>query len=68
MEDCRPHIALGVEDFDSHLALDELEVVDELVELVEELEELDDALLFGSFALEFLREVLPLDCTYRGCS
>ena len=67
MDDCQPHIALGVEDFHSHHALGELEVVEELVELVEELEELDDALLVGSFALEFLREVIPLDCAYLGC-
>ena len=51
----------------SHHALGELEVVEELVELVEELEELDDALLLGSFALEFLLEVLLLYCAYLGC-
>ena len=56
-----------MEDFHSHHALGELEDVEELVELEEELEELDDSLLFGSFALEFLREVLPLDCAYLGC-
>ena len=50
-----------------HHSLGELEVVEELVELVEELGELDDALLVGSSALEFLREVLPLDCAYLGC-
>ena len=67
MEDYKPDVALGMEDFHSHLALDELEVVEKLVELVEELEELDDALLLGSFALEFLHEVLLLDCAYLGC-
>ena len=67
MDDCQPHIFLGVEDLHSHHALGELEVVEELVELVEELEELDDALLLDSFTLEFLREVLPLDCAYLGC-
>ena len=64
MDDCQPHIALGVEDFHIHHALGELDIVEELVELVEELEELDDALLLGSFTIEFLREVLPLDCAY----
>ena len=67
MEDNHPHVALGVEEVHDQLALVELEVVEELVELVEELEELDDALLLGSFALGFLREVLPLDCAYLGC-
>ena len=34
---------------------------------MEELEELDDAFLLRSFTLEFLREVLPLDCAVRDC-
>ena len=34
---------------------------------MEELEELVDALVLGSIALEFLREVLPRDCAYLGC-
>ena len=68
VEDNHPHVALGMGEVHDQLALVELEVVEELVELVEELEELDDALLLGSFALEFLHEVLPLDCAYLGCS
>ena len=61
------HVALGVDEVHDQLALIELEVVEELVELVEELEGVVDALLHGSFVLEFLREVLPLDCAYLGC-
>ena len=63
MEDNQPHGALGVEEVHDQLALVELEVVEELVELVEGLEELVVALAVGSFALAFLLEVLPLDCT-----
>ena len=58
-----------MEDFHSHLALDELELVEELVEPVEELEELDDALLLDSSSLELLREMLldtRLDLTLGG--
>ena len=40
MEHYQPHVALGVEDFHSRLALVELEVVEELVELVEEVGDL----------------------------
>ena len=51
-----------MEDFQCHHALDELDVlgelVEELVELEEELEELDDARELEIFVLEFLREVL----------
>ena len=65
MEDCQPHVALGVEEVHDQLALVELEVVEELVGLVEELEELDVALAVGSSALGFLLEVLPLDCAVR---
>ena len=53
-----------MEDFHCHHALDELDVlgelVEELVELEEELEELDDARELEIFVLEFLREVLLL--------
>ena len=57
-----------MEEVHDHLALVELEVEEELVELEEEVGELDVALLVGSSALGFLREVLPLDCAYRGCA
>ena len=64
MEDCRPHVALGAEDFCSHYVLVELEflvkVVEELDKLVEELVELADALLLDSSSLEFPREALLL--------
>ena len=50
-----------MEDFHSRHALDELDVLGELVEeLVELEEELDDARELEIFVLEFLREVLPL--------
>ena len=50
-----------MEDFHCRHALDELDVVGELVEeLVELEEELDDARELEIFVLEFLREVLPL--------
>ena len=53
-----------MEDFHCLHALDELDVlgelVEELVELEEEREELDDARELEIFVLEFLHEVLPL--------
>ena len=50
-----------MEDFHCLHALDELDVLGELVEeLVELEEELDDARELEIFVLEFLREVLPL--------
>ena len=53
-----------MEDFHCRHALDELDVlgelVEELVELEEELEELDDARELEISVLEFLREVLLL--------
>ena len=67
MEDNQPHVALGVEDLHSHLALVELEVEVELDELVKELEELDVAHAVGSSSLGFLLEGLPLDCAVRDC-
>ena len=68
MEDYQPHVALGMEDFHCLHALDELDGVGELVEDLRELEEeLDDAREREIFVLEFLRDVLPLYCAYRGC-
>ena len=50
-----------MEDFHCRRALDELDVLGELVEeLVELEEELDNARELEIFVLEFLREVLPL--------
>ena len=61
MEGCQPHVALVVEDFHCIHALDELDVLGELVEeLVELEEELYDARELEIVVLEFLREVLPL--------
>ena len=54
-EGCEPHVALIVEEFHCRHALDELDV---LGELVEELEELDDARELEIFVLEFLHKVL----------
>ena len=63
-----------MEDFHCRHALDELDVlgelVEELVELEEELEELDDARELEIFVHELLREVLPLvhadgNCVWR---
>ena len=60
-EGCQPHVALVVEDFHCLHALDELDVLGELVEeLVELEEELDDARELEIFVLEFLSEVLLL--------
>ena len=75
MDDCQPHIALGMEDFHSHHALGELEVVEELVELVEELvelveelEELDDACELYIVFLELPREALLVAHELGGCA
>ena len=53
-----------MEDFHCRHALDEVDV---LGELVEELVELDVALAGGSSSLGFLLEGLPLDCAFRDC-